>query len=120
MLPARRTAAGARSVRRTQSRVAPRLVAARRQVGPEGRRVEAVDDGIAARVQVAEHEEGVVDVLGRDPQHVGLEPVPDPQQVVRRPAHHEGQHDDHGHLQRLHPGLGDDVGAAATQVGLTC
>lgn len=100
--------------------VAPGPAAAGGQVGPEGWRVEAVDDGVAAGVQVAEHEEGVVNVLGCDAQHVGLEPVPDPQQVVWSPAHHEGQHDDHRHLQRLHAGLRDHVGAAAAQVRFTC
>ena len=95
-------------------------MAAGGEVGPEGRRVEAIDDGVAAGVQVPKHEEGVVDVLRSDAQHVGLEPVPDPQQVVWRPAHHEGQHDDHRHLQSLHPGLRDDVSAAATQIRLTC
>ena len=95
-------------------------MAAGGKVGPEGRRVEAVDDGVAAGVQVPEHEEAVVDVLRSDVQHVGLEPVPDTQQVVRSPANHEGQHDDHRHLQSLHPGLRDDVSAAAAQVGLTC
>lgn len=90
------------------------------EVGPEGGRVEAVDERVAAGVQVPEDEEGVVNVLRCDAQHVGLEPVPDPQQVVRRPADQEGQHDDHRHLQRLQTGLGDDGGSAAAQVGLTC
>lgn len=89
-------------------------------VGPEGWRVEAVDDRVAAGVEVAEDEEGVVDVLGREAHHVRLEPVPQAQQVVGSPAHHEGQHDHHRHLQSLHPSLRDDVGAAAPQVRLTC
>lgn len=90
------------------------------EVGPEGRRVETVDERVAAGVQVPKHEEGVVNVLRCDAQHVGLEPVPDPQQVVGRPAEQEGQHDDHRHLQRLQTSLRDDVGSAAAQVGLTC
>lgn len=84
-------------------------------VGPEGGRVEAVDDGVAAGVEVAEDEEEVVDVLRRVLDHVGLEPVPDAQQVVRRPADDEGADDDHGHLQGLHPGLGDPVCSAASE-----
>lgn len=85
------------------------------QVGPERRREEAVDDRVAARVEVAKDEEEVVDVLWRVLDHVGLEPVPDAQQVVRRPADDEGADDDHGHLQGLHPGLGDPVCSAAAQ-----
>ena len=90
--------------------------AAGSQVGPEGGRVEAVDDGVAARVEVSEHKEAMVDVLWRERQHLGLEPVPDAQQVVRSPAHDEGHHDDDGHLQGLHPCLGDHVRPAAPQV----
>lgn len=90
------------------------------EVSPEGRRVEAVDERVTAGVEVPEHEEHVVNVFGRDAQHVGLEPVPDPQQVVRRPADHEGEHDDHRHPQRLQTSLGDDVGSTAPQVRLTC
>lgn len=90
------------------------------EVSPEGGRVEAVDDGVTAGVEVPEQEEGVVHVLRCEAQHVGVEPVPEPQQVIRRPADHEGQHDDHRHLQRLHPRLWDDVSAAAPQVRLTC
>lgn len=122
VFPAVRTLAGRQPVQRARRGVAvpPRPPAAGGEVGPEGRRVEAVDDGIAAGVQVPEHEEGVVHVLRCDVQHLGLEPVPDPQQVVRSPAHHEGQNDDHRHLQCLHPSLRDDVSAAAPQVRLTC
>lgn len=93
--------------------------AAGREVGPKRRGVQAVDDRVAAGVEVAEDEEDVVDVLGRHLQHLRLKPVPDPQQVVRRPAHHEGHHDDDGHLQRLHPGLGDRVRPAASQARLS-
>lgn len=50
-----------------------------RQVGTEGGRVQAVDDRVAAGVEVSEDEEGMVDVLWSDPQHLGLEPVPDAQ-----------------------------------------
>lgn len=85
------------------------------QVGPERWREEAVDDRVAARVEVAEDEEEVVDVLWRVLDHVGLEPVPDAQQVVRRPADDEGADDDHSHLQGLHPGLGDPVRSAASE-----
>lgn len=85
------------------------------QVRAERGRVQAVDDGVAAGVQVPEDEEKVVHVLGRDPQHLGLEPVPDPQQVIRRPAHHEGKHDNQGHLQGLHPSFRDDVCAATPE-----
>ncbi len=120
MLPALRTLPGGQPVRRSRRGVAPCPAAASGEVRPEGRRVEAVDDGVTAGVQVPKHEEGVVYVLRCDTQHVGLEPVPDSQQVVRSPAHHEGQHDDHRHLQSLHPSLRDDVSAAATQVRLTC
>lgn len=73
-------------------------MAAGSKVGPEGRGVEAIDDGVTAGVQVPEHKEGVVHILRCDVQHFRLEPVPDPQQVVRSPAHHEGQHNDHRHL----------------------
>lgn len=122
MLPAVRTLSGGHSVyvlgRRV--RITPHPAAAGGEVGPKGRRVEAVDDGVAAGVQVPKHKEGVVDVLRCDAQHVGLEPVPNPQQVVWRPAHDKGQHDDHRHLQSLHPSLWDDVGATATQGRLTC
>lgn len=94
-------------------------MAAGGDISPEGRCVEAVDDGVAAGVQVPKQEERVVDVFWRDLHHVGLEPVPDAQKVVGCPADDEGQHDDHRHLQSLHPSLGDDVGAAAPQVRLT-
>lgn len=120
MLPAVRTLPGGQSVRRPRRGVGPRPAAAGGEVGPERWCVEAIDDGVAAGVQVPEHEEGVVDILRCDLQHVGLEPVPDPQQVVRSPAYHEGQHDDHRHLQSLHTSLWDDVSATATQVRLTC
>ena len=90
------------------------------EVGPEGRRVEAVDDGVTAGVQVPKYKEGVVDILRSDTQHFRLEPIPDPQQVVRRPAHDEGQNYDHRHLQSLHPSFRDDVSAAATQVRFPC
>lgn len=63
--------------------------AAGSDVGPEGGRVEAVDDRVAAGVEVAEDEEGVVDVLGREAYNIRLEPVPQAQQVVGSPAHHE-------------------------------
>lgn len=89
--------------------------AAAGEIGAERGRVEAVDHGVAAGVQIPEHEEQVMDVLGRDLQHLWLEPVPDAQQIVGRPAHHERQDDDDGHLKRLHPGLRDHVCAAASQ-----
>lgn len=78
MLPAVRTLPGGQSVWRSRQGVAPRPAAAGGEVGPEGWRVEAVDDRVAAGVQVPEHKEGVVDVLRCDTQHVRLEPVPDP------------------------------------------
>lgn len=89
--------------------------AAAGEIGAERGRVKAVDHRVAAGVQVPEHEEQVMDVLGRDLQHLRLEPVPDAQQIVGRPADHERQDDDDGHLQRLHPGLRDHVCAAASQ-----
>lgn len=85
------------------------------QVGPERRREEAVDDRVAARVQVPKDKEQVVHVLWRVLDHVRLEPVPDAQQVVGRPADDEGADDDHAHLQGLHPGLGDPVCPAASE-----
>lgn len=50
---------------------------------------ETVDDRIAARVEVSEDEEGVMDVFRHQLQHSRLEPVPDAEQVVRRPTHHK-------------------------------
>lgn len=111
---------GRQSVWRLQRCVTRPPAAAGGEVGPEGWREEAVDDWVAAGVQVPKHKEGVVDVLRCDLQHAGLKPVPDPQQVVWSPAHDKGQHDDHCHLQSLHPSLWDDVSAAATQVRLSC
>lgn len=120
MTSAQRSLPGRRSVWRLQRCVTCPPVAAGGEVGPKGWRVETVDDWIAAGVQVPKHKEGVVDVLRCDPHHAGLKPVPDPQQVIWSPAHDEGQHDDHRHLQSLHPSLWDDVSATATQVRLTC
>lgn len=120
MTSALRSLPGRQSVWRLQRRVTRPPAAAGGEVGPEGWRVEAVDDRVAAGVQVPKHKEGVVDVLRCDLQHAGLKPVPDPQQVVRSPAHDKGQHDDHRHLQSLHPSLWDDVSATATQVRLPC
>ncbi len=94
--------------------------AAAGEIGAERGRVEAVDHRVAAGVQIPEHEEQVMDVLGRDLQHLRLEPVPDAQQIVGRPADHERQDDDDGHLQRLHPGLRDHVCAAASQSLARC
>lgn len=96
----------------------PTAGAARHHVGqvrPERRREEAVDDGVAARVEVAKDKQYVVDILGRVLDHVWLEPIPDPQQVVRRPTDDEGADDDHGHLQGLHPRLGDHVCSTASE-----
>lgn len=102
--------------RRWRQGCAPGPTAAGSEVGPEGGRVEAIDDGVAAGVQVPKDKEAMMHVLGCEAQHGWLEPVPQPQQVVRRPAHHEGQYDDHRHLQGLQPGLRDDASAAAPQV----
>lgn len=116
VLPTLRTLPGGQLVWGSQRSVGPGPAAAGGEVSPERRRVEAVDDGIAAGVQIPKNKESVVDIVRRDVQHVGLEPVPDAQQVVGSPAHHEGQHDDHRHLQGLHPSFRDDVSAAASQV----
>lgn len=88
------------------------------QVSSKRRHVEAVDDGVAAGVQVPKDKEHVVDVLGRVPDHGGVEPVPDSQQVIRGPAHHEGANDRHGHLEGLGTGFGDAVSAAAPQAAI--
>lgn len=120
MLPTVRTLSGGQSVQRQGGGAILRPAATSCQVSPEGGRVKSINDGVAARVQVPKHKQDVVDVLGCDAEHVRLEPVPDPKQVVWRPAHHKGQDDDHRHLQCLHPSLRDDVSAAAAKLGFTC
>ena len=118
VLPAVGPLPGGQAVQRPgrSSRVPSPLVApARRQVSSERRRVETIDDRVAACVQVAEDKQGVVHVFRRDLQHHGLEPVPDAQQVVGCPADGEGCHDDDGHLECLHTGLGDHVCATASK-----
>lgn len=42
-------------------------------------------------------------------QHLRGEPVPDPQEVVRSPAHDERQDDDQRHLESPHPSPRDVV-----------
>lgn len=85
------------------------------QVSPKGWRVKPVDNRVAARVQVSKHKEHVVNVLWRVLDHSGVEPVPDPQQVVRGPADDKRANDDHRHLEGLHPSFRDDVSSTASQ-----
>lgn len=84
------------------------------QIRPEGRRVEAVDDRVAARVEVAEDKENVVDVLRYVPENAWLEPIPNPQDIVGCPADHEGGNNHYCHLQGLHASLGDQVCTASS------
>lgn len=67
-------------------------------ISPERRRVEAVDDWVTACVQVAKHKQNMVHVLWRVLDDGWLEPVPNPQEVVRRPANDEGANNHYGHL----------------------
>lgn len=71
---------------------------------------QAVDDGVEAGVDQPENEEDVREGVGDFAlQVIGEEPVPQTQQVVRRPAHHEANDDDQAHLQSPHPRLGDVI-----------
>lgn len=121
-LPDRRGVSPRQAVIGARRALAAASVAAARhrvgQVGPEGGGVEAVDDGVAACVEVAEDKQDVVHVLGGVPDHGGLEPVPDPQKVVRGPADDEGTDDDDAHLEGLHAGSGNLVFAAPSQASL--
>lgn len=89
------------------------------EVSSEGSCVEAVDDRVAARVQVAKDKQHVVHILGGVLDHGRLEPVPDPQQVVRCPTDDEGAHNHNRHLQGLHPGFWYHVCSTASQALLT-
>lgn len=90
------------------------------KVSTERRSVQAVDYWITAGVQVTKDEEQVVDILRSDLQHLWLEPVPDPQQVIWSPAYYERQDDDYGHLQRLHSCFRDHICPAAPKTWLPC
>lgn len=76
---------------------------------------ETIDDRIAARVEIAEDEESVMDVFWHHLQHTRLKPVPDAHQVVRGPAHYKWCHDDDSHLQGLHACFWDYVGPTVSQ-----
>ena len=60
-------------------------------------------------MQQAEEEEEVVDIFWHLTDHVGLEPVPQAQEVIRSPANDERRHYQNGHGESLHAGLGDVV-----------
>lgn len=89
------------------------------KVGPERRRVEAVDDRVTARVQVAKDKQYVVHVLRCVLDHGWLEPVPDPQEVIGCPTDNKGAYNHNGHLEGLHSGFGYHVCATASQAVLS-
>lgn len=68
------------------------------EVGPEGRRVEAIDNWVTASVQVAEDKQYMVHIFWCVLDNGWLEPVPDPQEVVRCPADDKGANNHNGHL----------------------
>lgn len=84
-------------------------VATHPHILPEAGRVEAVDDGVRAGVEQAKQEQGVMDVLWHFLNHAGLEPVPEPQEVIRGPAHDEGGHNHNRHFESFQSRFGDVV-----------
>lgn len=93
---------------------------AARKVCAERRSVQAVDYWVTAGIQITKDKEQVVDILRSDLQHLWLEPVPDPQQVIWSPADYEWQDDDYGHLQCLHSCFRDHICSAAPETWLPC
>lgn len=89
------------------------------EVGPEWRRVEAVDDRVTACVQVAKDKQYVVHILRCVLDNGWLEPVPDPQEVVGCPTDDKGADNHNGHLEGLHSGFGYHVCSTASQAVLT-
>lgn len=82
----------------------PRAAAGLPTLRPEVHSEEAVDQGVKARVEEAKEEENVAEGWGHllPGQHLGGEPVPQAEQVVRSPADDESQDDDGRHLEGAH------------------
>lgn len=71
---------------------------------------EAVDDGVQAGIEEAKEEQNVGQRVRDLPlQVIGEEPVPQAQQVVRRPADNERGDDHDAHFQSSHAGSGDVI-----------
>lgn len=90
------------------------------KVSTERGSVQAVDYWVTAGIQVTKDKEHVVDILWSDLQHLWLEPVPDPQQVIWSPTDYEGEDDDYGHLQCLHSCFRDHICSASPETRLPC
>lgn len=90
------------------------------KVSTERGSVQAIDYWVAAGIQVTKDKEQVVNILRSDLQHLWLEPVPDPQQVIWSPADYEWQDDDYGHLQCLHFRFRYHISSTAPETWLPC